>query len=115
MRTARRRPIKGYYPRAGRLHDCASSSARFKQMWERSRSADLPDVYGPHEVRKVLDENEMREAVRDLVQRYRRLCLHYGKHAEISTLRISRDEIDEQLHQLSTHFYFRDSKAVCEF
>lgn len=84
-------------------------------MWERSHPDDLPDLHGPHEVRRVLDESEMREAIRDLVQRFRHLCLHFGKHAEISRLSIVRDEIEEQLRQLSTYFYFKDSKAVCQF
>src|SRR5215213_5761735 len=115
MRAARRRLSKRHFRPTGTPHDCGSSSERFRQMWERSHPDDLPDLHGPQEVKRVLDESEMREAIRDLVQRFRHLCLHYGKHTEISVSTIGRDEIEEQLHQLSTFFYFKDSKTVCQF
>jgi hypothetical protein len=83
-------------------------------MWERSKPVDLPVRYGPYEVKRALDDNEMKEAIRHLVQEFRQLCLYYGKHA-ITTSRIGRDEIEEQLHQLSAKYYFRDSKSVRQF
>jgi hypothetical protein len=111
---AKRRSSRHRFSLGGHPHKRGSSSERYKHMWGYSHLSSRPELHGPHEVRRLLSEDDMKEAIRSLVERYRQICIDYRRH-KVSGRVAQWDEIEEQLRQLSRHFYFKDSQRVCEF
>lgn len=84
-------------------------------MWSYHLPHSLP-AYGPHRVQRTIDEKEWNAAVSQLVATIREICIYQNKHVDhVRAKPCPADPHNDRIVRLGRHFYFKDSRSVCQF